>query len=42
MPAQKFFVFCSCQLDFIFNGNEGWNLPPLMIRAFGAHGHKRT
>jgi cytochrome c553 len=23
MPAQKFFVFCSCQLDFIFNGNEG-------------------
>jgi hypothetical protein len=20
---------------------SGWNLPPLMIRAFGAHGHKR-
>ena len=20
----------------------GWNLPPLMIRAFGAHGHKAT
>jgi len=21
---------------------SGWNLPPLMIRAFGAHGHLRT
>jgi hypothetical protein len=21
---------------------SGWNLPPLMIRAFGAHGHKET
>jgi hypothetical protein len=21
---------------------SGWNLPPLMIRAFGAHGHKPT
>ena len=21
---------------------SGWNLPPLMIRAFGAHGHNRT
>ena len=21
---------------------SGWNLPPLMIRAFGAHGQKRT
>jgi hypothetical protein len=27
MPAQKFFVFCSCQLDFIFNGNEGRTSP---------------
>jgi hypothetical protein len=21
---------------------SGWNLPPLMIRAFGAHGHNQT
>jgi hypothetical protein len=21
---------------------SGWNLPPLMIRAFGAHGQQRT
>ena len=21
---------------------SGWNLPPLIIRAFGAHGHKET
>ena len=21
---------------------SGWNFPPLMIRAFGAHGHNRT
>jgi hypothetical protein len=21
---------------------SGWNLPPLVIRAFGAHGHYRT
>ena len=21
---------------------SGWNLPPLMIRAFGAHGHNPT
>jgi hypothetical protein len=21
---------------------SGWNLPPLMIRAFGAHGHHST